>query len=857
MKQLLFIFCLVLLGSSVSLGQIKLGNQSNNTNNTQQILDEEFSYLRPQEYVIGGVYVTGTEYLDNEVLITISKLNVGNRIEVPGESISNAIKNLWAQGLFDDVAIKVDSVRDNAIFLNIAVVERPRLTRIDINGLSKTQTKDIKERVNESSGKILNESLLNTTENTVRRYLSEKGYLYPEIRMSQVQDSAEINNQILVVDVDRNKKVKVNKINFEGNEVFSDKKLSKFMKKIKARTWWRFWGPGKFNNEKYDEAKLNLVAKIHNEGYRDAQILSDTVRKVSDKHVEVDIEIYEGPKYYFGNIDFAGNAKYSDSVLNLILGIQKGDVFSEEKLSLKLHGNGRSGADVSTLYMNDGYLTFNIDPVQTKIYGDTIDVELRMYEGPQYTVSKVTVKGNDVTNDRVILREIANKPGQKFSKDLVMRTVQEISQLGNFDETKTNPIPIPNQLEGTVDMEYNVVEKPSDQIELSGGFGGNRIIGTVGLTFNNFSTRKLFEKGAWKPLPRGDGQKLSLRGQTNGKQYQSYSFSFSEPWLGGKKPIYFGLSAFTSSSSYGWNPWTGEQTVPDEEMQRIKMNGLTLSLGKRLKWPDNYFRINYSANIQQYQLQNWTGYLFETGDSYNFNITQEISRNSLDALIYPTSGSNLKFTIQATPPYSILNNTNYLTASNEERYKWTEYHKWKFDSQWFQRISGKLVLKAQAQFGFLGTYSSVTGQPAFERFKLGGDGMQGFDFIQGSEIIAMRGYANGYIIPEGADVRTAQNSGSPIYAKYQLELRHPIMLNDQATVFGMVFAEAGNTWNEFSDFNPFKVKRVLGVGARVYLPIFGMLGIDYGYGFDPIPGVPESTWRQNFTFSIQQNIGGF
>ena len=853
MKQLLFIFCLVLLGSSVSLGQIKLGNQSNNT----PFQDEEFSYLRPQEYVIGGVYVTGTEYLDKEVLITISKLNVGNRIEVPGESISNAIKNLWAQGLFDDVSIKVDSVKDNTIFLNIAVVERPRLTRIDINGLSKSQTKDIKERVNESSGKILNESLLNTTENTVTRYLAEKGYLYPEIRMTQIQDSSEVNNQILVVNVDRNKKVKVNQINFEGNEVFSDKKLAKFMKKIKARTWWRFWGPGKFNNEKYDEAKLNLVSKIHNEGYRDAQILSDTVRKVSDKHVEVDIEIYEGPKYYFGNIDWSGNAKYSDSVLNIVLGIQKGDVFSEEKLSLKLHGPSRSGADVSSLYLNDGYLTFNVDPVQTRIYGDTIDVELRLYEGPQYTVSKVTVKGNDVTNDRVILREIANKPGQKFSKDLVMRTVQEISQLGNFDETKTNPIPIPNQLEGTVDMEYNVVEKPSDQIELSGGFGGNRIIGTIGLTFNNFSTRKLFEKGAWKPLPRGDGQKLSLRGQTNGKQYQSYSFSFSEPWLGGKKPIYFGLSAFTSSSSYGWNPWTGEQTVPDEEMQRIKMNGLTLSLGKRLKWPDNYFRINYSANIQQYQLQNWTGYLFETGDSYNFNITQEISRNSLDALIYPTSGSNLRFTIQATPPYSILNNTNYLTASNEERYKWTEYHKWKFDSQWYQRISGKLVLKAQAQFGFLGTYSSVTGQPAFERFKLGGDGMQGFDFIQGSEIIAMRGYANGYIIPEGADIRTAQNSGSPIYAKYQLELRHPIMLNDQATVFGMVFAEAGNTWNEFSDFNPFKVKRVLGVGARVYLPIFGMLGIDYGYGFDPIPGVPESTWRQNFTFSIQQNIGGF
>lgn len=852
MKQLLFIFCFVFLGSGVSLAQITLPNTTN-----RSPLQEDFSYLRPQEYVIGGVKVTGTEYLDKEVLITISKLNVGNRIEVPGEAISTAIKNLWAQGLFDDVAVNIESVDGDNIFFDIVVVERPRLTRIDINGLSNSQTKDIKARVNESSGKIVNENLLRTTKGTIERYLAEKGYFYPEITMTQVQDSIEANNQILVVEVDRNSKVKVNSINFEGNNVFSDKRLAKFMKKVKARTWWRFWGPGKFTNEKYDEGKQNLIAKVHDEGYRDARIISDTVRKVSDKHVEIDIEIYEGPRYYFGDIKWSGNAKYSDTILNTVLGLKKGDVFSEEKLITKLYGPSRSGNEISTLYMNDGYLTFNVDPVQTRIYGDTIDMELRIYEGPQYTVSKVTVKGNDVTNDRVILREIVNKPGQKFSKSLVMQTVQQIAQLGNFDETKTNPVPIPNELEGTVDMQYNVVEKPSDQIELSGGFGGNRIIGTLGLTFNNFSTRRLFEKGAWKPLPRGDGQKLSLRGQTNGKQYQSYSFSFSEPWLGGKKPIYFGLSAFTSSSSYGYNPWTGEQSVPDEDMQRIRMNGFTVSLGKRLKWPDNYFRLNYSANIQQYKLQNWRGYLFETGTSYNFNITQEISRNSLDALIYPTSGTNLRFTVQATPPYSIFNNTNYLTASDTEKYRWTEYHKWKFDSQWYQRLSGKLVLKAQAQFGFLGTYSSVTGQPAFERFKLGGDGMQGFDFIQGSEIIAMRGYANGYIIPEGSDPRIAQNSGSPIYTKYQLELRHPLMLNDQATVFGMVFAEAGNTWNSFKDFNPFQVRRTLGVGARVYLPIFGMLGIDYGYGFDPIPGVAESQWRQNFTFSIQQNIGGF
>src|SRR5690606_36409860 len=372
------------------------------------------------------------------------------------------------------------------------------------------------------------------------------------------------------------------------------------------------------------------------------------------------------------DIKWSGNAKYSDTILNTVLGLKKGDVFSEEKLITKLYGPSRSGNEISTLYMNDGYLTFNVDPVQTRIYGDTIDMELRIYEGPQYTVSKVTVKGNDVTNDRVILREIVNKPGQKFSKTMIMQTVQQISQLGNFDETKTNPIPIPNPLEGTVDMEYNVVEKPSDQIELSGGFGGNRIIGTLGLTFNNFSSRKLFDKSAWKPLPRGDGQKLSLRGQTNGKQYQSYSFSFSEPWLGGKKPISFGLSAFTSLQSNGGRNYYGEILETDAGYQKIRLNGVTVSVGRRLNFPDNYFQLTHSINAQQYILKNYPGFLFSTGESFNFNLTQELSRDSRDSPIFPTGGSYFRFTIQATPPYSLLNNVNYAIASDKQRYRFTE-----------------------------------------------------------------------------------------------------------------------------------------------------------------------------------------
>ncbi|HEY0895286.1 MAG TPA: BamA/TamA family outer membrane protein, partial [Sphingobacteriaceae bacterium] len=524
-------------------------------------------------------------------------------------------------------------------------------------------------------------------------------------------------------------------------------------------------------------------------------------------------------------------------------------VFSEEKLNKKLNGSP-NGQDVSSLYLDAGYLTFNVDPVQTKVYSDSVDIELRIYEGPQYTISKVTLKGNDITNDKVVLREIRTKPGQKFSKTAVVRTTREIAQLGNFDEQKTDVKPIPNPADGTVDIEYTVSEKPSDQIELSGGFGGGRIVGTLGLTFNNFSARNLFKLKEWRPLPKGDGQKLSIRGQTNGKQYQSYSFSFSEPWLGGRKPLYFGISAFTSLSSNQWY-----DNIADDALQRIRLNGLTFSLGQRLRWPDDYFQINHSINLQQYKLKNYPGFLFSTGTSYNFNLTQELSRNSVDAPIYPTSGSHVRLTIQATPPYSLFNNTNYKTATDLDRYKYTEYHKWKFEAQWYQKIYGKLVLKAQTQFGFLGSYNKAVGQSAFERFKLGGDGMQGFDYLQGSEVIAMRGYANNSVIPKGAYPAIAQQSGSPIFNKYILELRHPVTLNEQATVYVLAFAEGGNTWNRFRDFTPFNIRRSAGVGARVFLPIFGLLGIDYGYGFDPIPGLPDKG-RQGFTFSIAQQLNG-
>ena len=807
----------------------------------------QLDYFNPREYIIGGTTLTGTKYLDKDVIITLSKLIKGERVTLPGEATANAIKTLWANGLFDDVKINITKLEEDSVFFDIEVVERPRLSSFELIGVSKSQKTDLLEKLNAKSGKsIINDNLYNSTSATVKKFLSEKGYFFTKVDFKTKPDPNAENSLILEVLVDRGRKVKVHEINFTGNKDFKDAKLRKFLKKTHQQAFYKVFGSGKFNKEKYEEDKLALIEKMQDKGYRDAVILKDSVYQYSDKAVGINIDLFEGKKYYFGNIAWSGNAKYSTAYLEKVLGIEKGNIFSEQKLEKKLRGDGNSD-DVSSVYLNDGYLTFNVDPVQTKIYNDTVDLELRIYEGPQYTNNRITVKGNTITNDRVVLREIRTKPGDKFSKELLIRTVREIGQLGNFDEAKTVPTPKPNPADGTVDIEYAVEEKPSDQIELSGGFGGGRVIGTLGLTFNNFSLRNLFNPSAYRPLPKGDGQKLSLRGQTNGSYYNSYSFSFSEPWLGGKKPVSFGLSAFTSSQSY---------PTSSTENQKIRLNGVTVSLGRRLNWPDNYFQLTHSINVNQYILENYPGYLFSTGTSYNFNLTQELSRDSRNSPIFPTEGSYFRFTIQATPPYSLFNHTNYATASDKERYKFTEYHKWKFESQWFQRVTGKLVFKAQAQFGFLGSYNSAVGQSAFERFKLGGDGMQGFDFLQGSELIAMRGYSNNSVIPVGSNPNVATNSGSPIFNKYVLELRYPVIASQSATAFLVTFAEGGNTWDKFSDFNPFNIRRSVGVGAKIFLPIFGLLGIDYGYGFDAIPGIPDANKGQ-FHFSIAQQLGGF
>jgi len=846
-----FLFAILLsVTNTVAMAQV---SPQSRLFSPRAIPTDSLSYMAPKDYIIGGITITGSKNLDKDVLLTISKLNKGDKINLPGEANATVIKNMYQQSLFDDVQLYVTKINLDTVYLEIAVKELPRLSRMHITGIRKGEIEDVQKKLADKTGKIVNQNLLSTTTAIIKKNFNEKGFLNTTVTIRERQDPGDVNSLILDVAVNKKQKVMINSVVFDGNKVFTQKKLSSYLSKTRKRRWYNIFGSRKFKDDKFTEDKQNLVEKMQAKGYRDAEILSDTVARHDDLTVDIKIKIHEGPKYYFGNIKFSGNSRYQDPILRKILKIKKGDVFSEDVLNKRLSGGeGSSNDDLSSYYLNDGYLTYQADPVQSRVYNDTVDLDIRMFEGPQFTINRVTVKGNDVTNDKVVMRTIETLPGQKFNKALLLQTTRDIGQLGNFDDQKTEPKPINvNPQDGTVDILYNVVEKPSDQVELSGGFGGGQLIGTLGLTFNNFSIRNIFNWKAYRPLPKGDGQKLSIRGQSSGRTYTNYSLTFTEPWLGGKKPIFFSVSAYTQGSSTGqYYPTTSPL------YNNLRINGIGVTLGKKLKWPDNRFQLNYSLNFDHYNLDNYPGYIFSEGTSYNIKLTQELSRNSLDAPIFPTTGSNIKLTAQGTPPYSLFNGINYATATPEERYHFVEYYKFKFDAQWFTPIVGKFVLMSQIRFGFLGQYNTEVGPSPFERFKLGGDGMLSYQYLQGSDIIGLRGYQNFTIIPTGTDYNANTNPGSTIYNKYTLEVRHPVITGSTATIFLLAFAEGGNVWNDFSQFNPFNVRRSAGIGARVFLPIFGLLGLDYGYGFDAIPGIPSANKGQ-FSFSISQALGGF
>ena len=835
-------------GGSISFKKDTAINNSSFTSKVDTVpLNTDFD--SPKEYTVDTVVVTGTKYLDNSLLVNISRLRPGMRIKLPGdEKITNAMKSLWAQGLFEDIRINAYKIINDHISLQIELVERPRLGRYEFHGLAKSAEDDIRGKLKGTESRVLTQNLLTNTDRIIKKYYNDKGFLNAEVRFNSIQDPNVANKRVLEVFVKQGKKARVDKINFTGNIHASSSKLRKFLKDTKQREVYKVLGSKKFILTKYNEDKEEFIKKYSDLGYRDVKIIKDSIVHNKDGNVTINLDISEGNKYYFGDVNWVGNTRYTSEQLTRALGIKKGDIYDQGKLEKRLN-KGEAGNDVSSLYLDFGYLFFHVEPTETKINGDTVNLEMRIIEGAQADYNRITIKGNTRTNDKVILRQLKTPPGEKFSKAQVIRTVRELSTLGYFDEQKINPAINPNQNDGTVDIEYQLEEKPSDQVELSGGFGGGRIIGSLGLTFNNFSIQKLF-KGNWEGLlPQGDGQKISIKASANGKQYQVYNLSFQEPWFGGKKPITMGINLSTSllSSSVG---------IPSSDPLYSGANITTIafSLGKQLRIPDDYFSIQYGISFSQYILRKYQGFIFNTGTSYTFALSQIISRNSIDNPIYPTSGSNLRFSIEATPPYSSFNHVDYqnsnITAPNKFRY--TEYHKWKIDAAWFIKIYGKLVLNSAARFGFVGFYNNYIGVPQLNRFLLGGDGLQGFNFLQSTEIIGLRGYQNYSILPQGGSA----SSGSPIYDKFTFELRHPLTTSQSATIYILGFLEGGNTWNSLATYSPFNMKRSAGIGLRIYLPIFGLLGLDYGYGFDQIVGNSAANKGQ-FHFTINKGLDGF
>lgn len=855
--------------------------------NAQIIIGQEIEsveYSTPKEYAVGGVTVSGVQYLDPNVLVMLSNIRIGEKIMIPGEEISNAIEKLWKQGLFENVRIVISKIENNNVFLDIQLTERPRLSKFSFTGVKKSEADNLRDEIKLTSGEVVTANLIMRTREKTKKYFTGKGYLNARVDISEIKDTTRLNNVILQIKIDKQHKVRINSITFKGNKNMSSSKLKASLKDTKERSSFRplnaidtltytilksairmdmngivdnayEWGndnlklrifkSSKFIKEDYDADKINIIKKYNEAGFRDATIVSDTVYRHNNRSVNVVMKIDEGRKYYFRNIVWVGNTKYSNEVLNTYLKIRKGEVYNQELLQTNLSYNP-NGFDVSSLYLDDGYLFFNVNPVEVKVENDSIDLEIRVYEGKQARLNKVTIKGNDRTNDHVVIRELYTRPGELFNRNNIIRTQRELAQLRYFNPEKLGIDYTPNTADGTVDLEYTVEETSADQVELSGGWGYGRVIGTLGLSFNNFSARRLFKKDAWKPIPSGDGQKLALRFQTYGSGYMSYSASFTEPWLGGKKPNAFSVSYYHSR-------YTNSLASSDTNYAKFVINGLSFSLGKRLQWPDDYFQLFQSINIQQYKLDNYSQiFTFGSGNGQYNNLSYilSLSRKSDDSPIFPRRGSELSLQVELTPPYSWFSNKDYKSLPEEERYKWIEFHKWKFNGSWYSALVGDLVLATKYKFGFLGHYNNNLGATPFERFYLGGDGLSGYGSLDGREIVALRGYGNETILPQ---YFTDKAIGGTIFSKYTLELRFPLSLNPSATIYALGYMEGGNTWDRFSKFNPFKVYRSAGAGIRIFLPMFGVLGLDWGYGFDEVPGYPGANGGQ-FHFSINQSI---
>jgi outer membrane protein insertion porin family len=818
----------------------------------QTVQDTIIDYKQKNTYEIGGIRILGAESRDRNALKSIAGFREGDKIQLPGPMLQKAMKSLLRLSLFEDVRIYQDSISDKTVFLTIELIEKPVLSRYSYTGVKKTAQDDLNEQVKEilKKGGIVTEDMKALAIRKIKEYYIEKGRLDVSVSVYEYPDEQRQGSVRIEFAVDQGPTVKIKDIFFEGNSLVKSKKLRKKMEKTKRKG--TLFKKSKFIRKEYEEDLKKVIKYYQNEGYKNAVILSDSVYR-EEGMLMIKIKVDEGSRFYFRDIKWKGNTLYTEEQLQAVLGISKGDVYNPELLQNRLKFS-LDGRDVSSLYLDDGYLAFEVVPAETAIENDSVDIEMRIFEGPQFTIENVVIKGNDRTNEHIVRREIRTRPGQKFSRKDIIRSQREIINLGYFNPEALGINTPVNQARGTVDIEYTVEEKPSDQLELSAGYGGfSGLIGTLGVVFNNFSVRNIKDRATWSPLPQGDGQKLSVRVQSNSRFFRTYNFSFTEPWLGGNKPRSFTIGAVKTAFDYSLSG-SGKFSIT---------RGF-IGLGSQLKWPDDFFSSNTTLNIERIELDNLTGFNFgiRTGSFNNFSLKQTFTRSSVSDPLFPRNGSKVSLSIQATLPYSLFRKERFYELTDNEyatlisnlreelgpgappsqaqidravedeiearRFKWLEYHKWKINAEWYYNLVDKLVVAASTKIGILGAYDRELGLSPFERFELGGDGISNQNAgLQGKEILALRGYKVNEIQGNGA-------SGAPIFNKYTLELRYPLSLNPNSTIYATMFLQGGNAYRSFKQFNPFNLNRTAGVGARVFLPMFGLLGFDYGFGFDKV-----------------------
>ena len=811
--------------------------------NSVSIQAQEVKFTPGKLYTIDSIQVKGLKSFNEKTVVSYSGLRRGQRVRLPGDKISSIINKLWNLDLFSDINFYATNVTENSITLQIEIEELPTLNEVKINGLKKSKVPTVIKETELEKGKKLSESFLTNTKNYLVNKYKKEGFLNTKVTLRTIPDSTQINVLNMLVNIDRGERVKISSIDFEGNEQFKDWTLAKQLKNTKKKAFYRFWKKSKYIPDDFEEDKLNLISFFKEKGYRDARILSDSLIVNNDNTLSLQFDLEEGQRYYFGDIKFIGNGAYSDRQLDIVLGIKKGDPYNGVLLKKRIADDTKpDGNDITNLYQNNGYLFSNINAVEVSAEKDTIDFEIRITEGKIATFNKISVVGNEKTNDHVIFRELRTKPGELYSKDKVVRTVRELGQLGFFDAEQISPDfknVDPNA--GTVDIEFGLQESGGSQIELQGGYGGGGFIGTLGLSFNNFSMRNIWDKESYKPVPSGDGQKLSLRLQAS-QFFNTYSFTFSEPWLGGRQPVQFSTS-LSRTNQFRYDFLTGRA----DKSQSFEISSITFGLAKRLRVPDDYFTLSQAFTFQYYNLKNYfTGlFTFGNGVSNNLSYTVALSRNNTYTNpIFPTGGSSFVVSAKLTPPYSLFNDVDYKNLGNlpkyqtagadgvlvadqskidQERFRFLEYYKLKFSGTWYTRLFDKLILKTQTDFGLIGAYNDERGDIPFERFYLGGDGMANNFALDGREVIALRGYPNQSL---------SSRDGSTVYNKFSLELRYPITLKPSASIYALSFLESGQGFDGIKNFNPFNAKRSAGAGVRIFMPAFGLLGIDFGYGFD-------------------------